>query len=168
MYFYFKKVNLYDWPALSNIPSISFLFDNKDELVSRVLETYNTSNFGLSATYINNLAHDKVLTKVFELGVELLVNSSLIADGAMTPFERLKERTAREVGLDLDVKLKQQRWVKGVVSLFLSKVFSLWVVQHTKNGGIHDHCYELLSLIRNRFNSNKIIYKIVNFYPMRS
>ena len=89
----FKKVHLYDWPALSNIPSISFLIDNKDELVSKALETYKLANFGFSASYANNLAHDKVLTKVFELGVELLVNSSLIADGAMTPYEKLKEKT---------------------------------------------------------------------------
>ena len=161
----FNKVNLYDWLALSNIPSDTVLIENDDEVVSMALKSYKKSILGYSALYVDSLAHAhnkvKALTKVFELGAELLVNSSLIADGTMTKYEKLRDKTEIEVlGSIIDQDKRTQRWVKGVANLFLSKVFSFWVVFHAKEGGMHDHIHELLSLIRKRFKSNKIIYQM--------
>ena len=164
----FNKVNLYDWLTLSDIPSDTVLIENEDEVVSKALEIYKKEpTFGFSALFVDGLAHahDKVkaITKVFELGIELLVNSSLIADGTMTKYEKLKDKTETEIfGSTIDQDKRAQRWVKHVANYFLSKVFSLWVAKHAyeeEGGRFHDHIHELLGLIRNRFKSNKIIYQ---------
>ncbi len=160
----FNKVNLYEWLALSNIPSETVLIENEDEVVSKALEMYKDGAIlGYSSLYVDGIAHAhekvKALTKVFELGAELLVNSSLIEDGTMTEYDQLKEKIEIETfGSITDQDKKPLRWVLNVANHFLSKIFSLWVVFHAKEGGMHDHAHELLGLIRNRFKSNKIIY----------
>lgn len=163
----FTAVSFYDWPLLVNIPAQSLVFDAENELVDMALKNYSEKIISFSSVYFQNISFNKVYTKLCELGIELLAQSSLVEDGQQSDFEALREETQMNIFSSFNLtnqtqsNLKQRRWKKNVANLFLRKCV-LWRGQFDLDefDCPYDNpaYYELLQLVSARFKANRFVF----------